>query len=156
MRVRGGIVLLAMVLSLGCSAVAQGRPADQLRTMPEGELGMVKTLMVQERAWNNGDIAAFVAGYKNSPDTIFMGQTVTRGYETILEHYHQSYPDASAMGRLSFSHLEPHLLDENHGTLVGSYRLERSKKAGGDVEGLFSLVMEKTADGWKIILDHTT
>ena len=156
MRMRGWVLLLAVVLSLGCSMAAQDRPADQLRTLAPGELGMVKVLMAQERSWNNGDIASFVSGYKNSPDTVFMGQTVTRGYETILQHYRQSYPDASTMGRLSFSHLEPRLLDENHGTLVGSYRLERSKKAGGDVEGLFSLVMEKTVDGWKIILDHTT
>jgi ketosteroid isomerase-like protein len=34
--------------------------------------------------------------------------------------------------------------------------LERGKKEGGNADGLFSLVLEKTDKGWKIIVDHTT
>jgi ketosteroid isomerase-like protein len=60
------------------------------------------------------------------------------------------------MGTLSFSELEPHILDEHFAIVLGHYRLDRSKKAGGNAEGVFSLVLEKTRDGWKIIVDHTT
>jgi hypothetical protein len=38
----------------------------------------------------------------------------------------------------------------------GRYHLERGKKEGGNSGGLFSLVLEKTDKGWKIIVDHTT
>ena len=60
------------------------------------------------------------------------------------------------MGTLTFSDLEPKLLGSDHALLVGRYRLERSRKEGRNAEGIFSLVFEKTPDGWKIILDHTT
>ena len=36
------------------------------------------------------------------------------------------------------------------------YHLDRSKKEGGPADGMFSLVLEKTDQGWKIVLDHTT
>ena len=60
------------------------------------------------------------------------------------------------MGNLSFSDLEVRTLDENFAIVVGKYRLDRSKKDGGSAGGLFSLVLEKTDKGWKIIIDHTT
>ena len=47
-------------------------------------------------------------------------------------------------------------LDENFAVVVGKYRLDRGKKDGGNAGGLFTLVLEKTDKGWKIIIDHTT
>jgi ketosteroid isomerase-like protein len=60
------------------------------------------------------------------------------------------------MGTLAYSDLEVHPLDENFAVVIGKYHLERSKKDGGNVEGLFSLVFENTDNGWKIVVDHTT
>ena len=60
------------------------------------------------------------------------------------------------MGTLTFSDLEVHPLDEHFAVTLGKYHLERSKKAGGNADGVFSLVMEKTAEGWRIVVDHTT
>lgn len=149
--------MLAGVLLLSVSACAQSRKPDQLHTLPEGELGMIKVMLAQERAWNAGDLDGFLSGYKHSPETRFIGaNSIEKGFETIAEHYRRSYPDAKAMGMLTFSGLEPHLLDERHGYLVGMFKLERPKKLGGNAEGVFTLVMEKTPEGWKIVLDHTT
>ena len=60
------------------------------------------------------------------------------------------------MGQLSFSDLEPHLLDDRFAVLTGRYSLERGRKFGGNANGVFSLVFEKTAAGWKILVDHTS
>ena len=60
------------------------------------------------------------------------------------------------MGTLGFSELEVRSLDERYAVVIGRYRLERNKKDGGPATGLFTLVMEKTDKGWKIIIDHTT
>ena len=60
------------------------------------------------------------------------------------------------MGALTFSELEVHPITDTLAVCIGKYHLERSKKDGGPADGLFSLVMEKTPDGWKIVLDHTT
>jgi ketosteroid isomerase-like protein len=60
------------------------------------------------------------------------------------------------MGTLTFSELEARPLDANFAIVVGKYHLDRAKKDGGNAEGVFSVVLEKTDKGWKIVLDHTT
>ena len=156
------------VLALGLGTVAHGqkssqsdgpvsdKPADQLRTLSRDELDVIKVLTAQERAWNKGDIEAFLSGYKNSPDILFVGRQVSRGFDQLQLDYRKNYPNKDAMGTLSFTELESHLLDERFAVVLGKYHLERGKKAGGPADGMFSLVLEKTDKGWKVIVDHTT
>ncbi len=153
---------LLVLLLLAAPAFAQGKPAptdrppDQLRTLSRDELDIVKVLTAQERAWNHGDLDTFAQGYKDSPDILFVGSQISRGYAQMLDDYRHNYPNKEAMGQLSFSDLEPRLLDERFAVVLGKYHLERGRKAGGPAEGVFSLVFEKTDKGWKIIVDHTT
>ena len=128
----------------------------QLHTASPTELGVIKVLLAQEKAWNNGDIDSFAKGYKNSPETLFLSGTINRGFEGMVTNYHREYPTRAAIGTLACSALELHPLDERFAVCVGKYHLDRAKKAGGPAEGLFSLVMEKTEHGWKIVVDHTT
>jgi ketosteroid isomerase-like protein len=154
----------ALLLALCCvpaallhaQAASEPAPPDQLRTLSRDELDVVKVLTRQEDAWNKGDLDAFVSGYKNSPDILFVGSHISRGFTDMVAEYKHDYPTKEAMGSLSFSDLEPRILDEHFAILVGRYKLERSKKAGGNAEGAFSMVLEKTKEGWKIIVDHTT
>ena len=148
-------LLFASALSLPAALNAQTAP-DQLHTLSRAELDVIKVLTRQEDNWNSGNLDAFATGYKNSPDILFVGRQVSRGYDQMLADYKHDYPTKEAMGTLSFSGLEPHILDEHFAVVLGHYRLDRSKKAGGTAEGIFSLVLEKTSDGWKIIVDHTT
>jgi len=149
---------LLLVLALTPRAIAQTAPppADQLRTLSHDELEIVKVLTKQQNAWNKGDLDGFALGYKNSPDIIFVGHNLSRGYDQMLDSYKHGYPNKEAMGTLAFTDLEPHILDDKYAFVLGHYKLERSKKGGGNAEGIFSLLFEKTPDGWKIILDHTT
>ena len=128
----------------------------QLHTASAIELGCIKVLLAQERAWNQGDLAEFAKGYKDSPETLFVSREVSRGYAGMVESYRKNYPTRAAMGTLTFSDLEVHPLDDKFAVTLGKYKLERGKKDGGNAEGVFSLVMEKTAEGWKIVVDHTT
>ena len=153
-------VLLFMLVGISAAtlttpAIAQ-KEGEQMRVLPQAELDVVKVLLAQERAWNDGNMEGFTAGYKNSPDTLFIGSTVTRGFEGMVATYKRNYPDRATMGRLTFSELEPHLLDDHFATMTGHFGLERDKKHGGNAIGIFSLVLEKTPQGWKIVLDHTT
>jgi ketosteroid isomerase-like protein len=155
-----------LVAALGCtfsfasnsSLPAQTRndAPDPLRTLSRDELDIVKIITSQENAWNRGDLNAYAATYKNSPADIFIGGQITHGFDRWLADDRQAYPNRAAMGTLAFSAIEPHLLDEHYATVIGRYHLDRSKKAGGAADGVFSLVLEKTPEGWKIILDHTT
>ena len=151
------LVLFSLVLTPALHAQAPEKPKDQLRTLSRDELDMIKVLNSQERAWNKADIEAYLNGYKNSPDLLFVADgKVTRGFDQLLADYKRNYPTKEAMGVLTFSELEPHVMGEKFGVVLGKYRVERSKKMGGIAEGMFSLVFEKTDDGWKIVMAHTT
>ncbi|MBB5327539.1 YybH family protein [Tunturiibacter gelidoferens] len=130
--------------------------ADPLHTASRQELDVIKVLLAQEAAWNKGDLTAFASGYKDSPDTLFIGHQLSRGYAGMVDQYKRDYPTRAAMGTLSFTDLEVHPLDENFAVCIGKYHLDRAKKDGGNAGGIFSLVLEKTTDGWRIIVDHTT
>jgi ketosteroid isomerase-like protein len=132
------------------------RSQQTLTTVPQQQLDVIKVLLAQEEAWNRGDLEAFSQSYKNSPDTLFITSTVNRGFSGLLDAYRRNYPNRAAMGTLAFSGLEVHPLDERFAVVVGRYNLERGKKDGGNAEGIFSLVLEKTDKGWKIVVDHTT
>ena len=153
MTFRFRLVLALFAATLAClPLVAQ----QQLTTVPQQQLDIIKVLLAQEAAWNRGDLAGFSEAYKNSPDTLFITSGVNRGYEGMVDAYRRDYPNRAAMGTLSFSELEAHPLDERFAVVIGRYHLERNKKEGGNADGIFSLVLEKTDKGWKIIVDHTT
>ena len=145
--------ILTLVFAFALSALAQD---DQLKTASKQELDIIKVLVAQEDAWNKGDLPAFIQGYKNSPDTLFVTHQVFRGVDGMLDEYRHNYPTKAIMGTLAFSELEVHSLDEKFAVVIGKYHLDRGKKEGGPASGIFSLIFEKTDQGWKIIVDHTT
>lgn len=106
--------------------------------------------------WNRGDLEAFAAGYKNSPDILFIGSKISRGYAQMLETYRKNYGSKEQMGTLNFSDLEVQPLDERFATVTGHFHLERTAAGGGNSDGHFLLVFEKTPDGWKVVRDDTT
>jgi len=155
MQIRSALHTITLSLTLLAPAFLAAQPAP-LHTATQQELDVVKVLLKQEAAWNKGDIDSFAEGYKDSPDTLFITKQISRGFSGMLAEYHQNYPNRAAMGTLAFSELEVHPLDEKFALCLGKYHLDRSKKDGGNAEGIFSLIFEKTADGWKIVVDHTT
>ena len=145
----------ALVFACLAAAVPQARAQD-LHTASHEELEIVKTLLIQEKAWNNGDLDTYLKGFKDSPDTIFMARQISRGFAQIAGDYKHNYPNRTLMGQLSFSELEAHPISDTLAVCLGRYHLDRGRKDGGPADGMFSLVLEKSPDGWKIILDHTS
>jgi len=114
-------------------------------------------LAAQESAWNRADVAAFMEGYEKSDDLTFSGSSgVIRGWQNVLERYRRRYPGAAAMGKLRFSDIEVRLVGSEAALVLGQFHLTRTKEAGGDASGHFSLVFRKTLSGWRIIHDHTS
>ena len=148
----GCVVLL---LGLGTGPL-KAQKNDGLTTMSHDALELVKVLTAQERDWNDGNLDGFLAGYKHGSDTVFVGLSVQHGWDEMAARYRASYPNRDAMGVLSFSDLEPRVLDAQFAVMTGKYSLERNRKAGGPARGVFSLIFEKTDAGWKILVDHTS
>ncbi|MGH8318579.1 MAG: YybH family protein [Steroidobacteraceae bacterium] len=140
---------LIATLNLGLTSVACGAPAN-----PAAEIFAVMQKSALE--WNRGDIAAFAHSYKNSSDILFIGHSVSHGYAQMLAAYREHYANRAQMGRLSFSQLAMQPLDERFATVTGNYHLRRGKVGGGDADGYFLLVFEKTTRGWKIVRDDST
>ncbi len=122
----------------------------------EQNASIISLLERQASDWNRGDMDAFATGYKNSPDILFIGRTIEHGYAGMLAGYKAHYPTREAMGTLSFTDLAVQPLDAQFATATGHFHLKRMAKGGGDAEGYFLLVLEKTTDGWKIVRDDTT
>jgi len=134
----------ALLLVFACCAVLSAADTESQITA---------VLNVQVDAWNRGDISAFVTTYAD--DCTFVGKQVAHGREQVLARYQKAYPTREAMGHLSFSGLAVHPLSDDIAVVTGEWHLERSGGAG-NVGGLFSLVLQRGADGWKIMLDHTS
>jgi ketosteroid isomerase-like protein len=115
---------------------------------------ITKALTDQQRAWNRGDIDAFLEGYWHSPELTFSGSNgVARGWDGVLARYKRTYPDRTAMGQLDFSQLEFRFLGSDAALVLGHWHLARTQ---GDIGGVFSLVWQRFPEGWRIIHDHTS
>ena len=150
------LVPLSKRLSSGCVLALLLVLSQQSGWGQDSASAIRQVLNDQVSAWNRGDIPGFMSGYKNSPETTFVGKTVQHGWQKVLERYERSYPTKDAMGTLDFSELEVRPLGQQYAVATGKYHLARSSAGGGDASGIFSLVFEKTDAGWKIILDHTS
>ena len=139
---------LVLLLCMPLAAVAQSAPTETQ--------AILTVLNKSADDWNHGDLDAFATSYKNSPDILFIGHKISRGYAQMLATYHSNYPTHEKMGTLSFTQLETQPLDAHFATVTGRFHLERTPAGGGNADGFFLLVMENTPTGWKIVRDDTT
>jgi uncharacterized protein (TIGR02246 family) len=111
-------------------------------------------LRAQQDAWNRGDIDGFMNGYAHSRSTVFVSEdSVRRGWETVRARYKKKYSDRAKMGVLTFSDLEITPLGPDVTVVLGRWQL---KRAQDQPHGRFTLIFRKTADGWRIVHDHTS
>jgi len=115
-----------------------------------------KVLRQQAEAWNRRDLEGFMSGYHNSPDlTFFSNATVTSGWQQTLDRYRKNYQsEGHEMGKLEFADLQIEELGPDAAFVRGSYHLTMSD--GKTPHGLFTLILRKFPDGWKIVHDHTS
>lgn len=144
-------VAVFVVLFIFCGIASAQSP-----TKTSQSSAVINMLNRQADDWNRGDLDAFAKGYKNSPDILFMGQTIRHGYDQMLAGYRKSFPTRAAMGKLTFTNLEVQLLDDHFATVTGRFHLERTAQGGGNAGGYYLLVVERTPAGWKIVRDDTT
>jgi ketosteroid isomerase-like protein len=128
-------------------------------TQAANEVSKIKTditsvMNVQAADWNRGDVDAFMLGYWNSSELVFVsGDNVTRGWQPTLDRYKKNYNSREKMGSLKFSDLQIDVLSKNAAVVLGSWSLTRT---GDNPKGKFTLIFRKFSDGWKIVHDHTS
>lgn len=142
-------IWLALVFLAATSGILAQGAADQ---------AVRQVLDAQQAAWNAGNIDAFMQGYWNSPQTQFIGASgITLGWATVRAHYLKSYPNQAAMGKLSFTGMQVQMLGDDAAYVVGHFALQRMMdRDQSRPHGVFTLLLRKFPDGWKIVSDHTT
>ena len=117
------------------------------------EKELIRIHDLQRKAWNEGNIEGFMAQYWKSDKMTFQSEkTRLRGWDALLERYKKTYPEGN-MGTLEFSDLIIHVLSEDSAYVLGRWKLTAETWTK---EGLFTTILKKMADGWKIVHDHSS
>jgi uncharacterized protein (TIGR02246 family) len=145
------LAIAGISLGLGLRGNLRAQPSPR---EDADRAAITAVLSAQQRAWNDGNVDAFLEGYWHSPELTFSGSGgVARGWDGVMARYKKSYPDKAAMGQLDFSGLEFRFLGPDAALVLGKWHLTREK---GDAGGVFSLVWQRFPEGWKIVHDHTS
>lgn len=129
-----------------------GTTVAQSTTKPETAIRAV--LDAQVAAWNRGDVETYMNGYDRSPNTEFVGgDSITRGWQQVLDRYKKKYDTRDKMGTLNFSDLKISVLSKDAALVLGRWRL---KRANDEPHGTFTLLFRKTKAGWRIVHDHSS
>jgi ketosteroid isomerase-like protein len=125
------------------------------RDDPSDRAAITAVLDAQVGAWNRGDLAAYMEGYAKTDALIFTsGGKVRRGWQTAFDHYRARYgQDRAAMGKLVFQLDTIDPIGADGAVVLGTWILTDSPHDG---RGIFSVVLERRPEGWRIIHDHTS
>src|SRR5262249_52782915 len=126
-----------------------------LAVITNDDLAAVRAVLdAQEAAWNRGDIEGYMRGYAPGDDTTFVsGDSVTRGWKTVLDRYKKKYDSRAKMGTLDFSDLALRPLGGDDVVVSGAWELKREQD---NPHGRFTLIFHRTAAGWRIVYDHSS
>lgn len=118
--------------------------------------GVVDEIQAQAAAWNRGDLATFMKGYLRSEELTYTAAgNVVRGYDALAQRYQKRYGSTpETMGKLRFDDISITPLGADHALAVGRWYLHRDSQP--DIDGVFSLVWRHTAEGWRILHDHSS
>jgi len=115
--------------------------------------GIRAVLDAQAAAWNHGDIDAYMAGYAQSDDTMFVGTDVTRGWTKVRDRYKAKYDSRAKMGTLVFSDLDLRPAGSDDVIVTGGWKLTRDADTP---HGRFTLIFHRRPEGWRIVYDHSS
>jgi ketosteroid isomerase-like protein len=140
------------------AAVAFSEPGPvRAQTGQEDSVRAVREVLDRQVVdWNKRDLDGFLAGYWNSPKVVFQsGGQRSNGWEAMRDRYRRRYQaEGKAMGRLVFSAIEIEPLGPEAMLVRGGWRL--TMPDGTKPGGLFTLIVRKFPEGWKIVHDHTS
>jgi len=118
------------------------------------ETAILEVMTAQSKAWNRGDIPAFMEYYwKNNQLRFGSGGNIARGWQATLDRYLRTYSSREKMGHLNFSDLEVNSLASDAAVVHGRWELTREADTPS---GLFTLVFRNFGAGWVIVSDTTT
>nr|WP_184646537.1 nuclear transport factor 2 family protein [Sphingopyxis sp. JAI128] len=115
---------------------------------------ILKVVADMEAAWNRGDFAGYMAGFRN-PGVIFVsGGRIQDGWQGTLDHYVHDYGGSpERRGTLHFYDIDVDVLAPDAALLISHYRLTRSERAQ---QGINTRLFRKVDGRWVIAMNHVS
>lgn len=144
---RGAWCVVLVSIALACSP-----PRERLGD-PQQEIAA----MLQRSAadWNHGDLAGFMSDYAKDSLTSYVSRGhVQYGWQPLYDRYQANYfAPGKSRDSLSFDALRVRALTPDLAYATARFKLSRSDSVVAS--GLFTLVLQRQGDRWKILHDHT-
>jgi ketosteroid isomerase-like protein len=138
---------LVLIALCGCATAHSFTPADRA--------AVTATLEAQVAAWNREDIAGFMDKYARSDQLVFTsGGKIRRGWQATYDAFRTKYATApGTMGQLQFEVLQIDPAGADGCVVLGRWTLV---SGAHPATGIFSVVLERQSQGWRVIHDHTS
>ncbi len=146
-----------IAIALACVVVACTPSDERAQAADAAAFHAAADSLLEEsaEAWNGGDLEGFLHWYKRGPETSFMGSSgPVYGWETIRSRYAPRFARGAARDSLRFEDLETRPLAPWLGLATARYVLLQGDSVTS--QGVFTLVLERTSEGWRIVHDHSS
>ena len=147
--------LKTIFLSILLSACGGSEKIDHMHNQGKVIASINEKMSEQETCWNTGDLECFMQHYWHSDSLLFIGKSgLTYGWQPTLDNYISSYPDKSAMGKLTFTNEVKEFIDIETVQVIGQWELQRDSLE--NLGGFYSLVWKIKKGEWVIVSDHSS
>jgi ketosteroid isomerase-like protein len=145
-------IFIALVVATACAPAG-----EETATVDPAALHAAADTLLGESAaaWNAGDLDGFLYWYRRGPTTTYIGSSgLLHGWDAIRARYAPTFEPDAARDSLRFEDLETRPLGPGLGLATARYVLFLGDSITS--EGVFTLVLEETAEGWRIVHDHSS
>ena len=163
-------LVVAVALTTGSTACAQSVGGDEVirtaRTEAPAPLAppvavpttaetfdaVSNTLDAAAEAWSSGDVEAVMATYvQDEPLLVFLGDTPLKGPDSVRAALQARAAQPGGLGQMTYEWFETLQFDVNTTVVSGRVLMRREGKTH---RGLFTRVLRRTEDGWRIVHDQ--
>lgn len=150
------VAVASTVTAAGCWVEEVPPPERRDAPAAEDPGEEIRTALDSSAAgWNRGEIGTFLAPYRKSDSTTYIGSGGLRsGFTELRSRYAPLFDGAADRDTLRFSDVRVRPLGEGRALSIGRYTLFRGDSVTGT--GWFSLVWERSGGRWWIIHDHSS
>jgi ketosteroid isomerase-like protein len=136
-------MLMALTMSAGTLKAQTGNAQEQI----------IQAMNQAAEQWNKGDLDGYMALYDTSATMMLpKGRTKINGMRELYEQYY--FENGKPKQMLGYDTYEFTPLGKEYALLTGRFILKANEKMK-ERAGTFSLVFVHTANGWKILHDHS-
>jgi uncharacterized protein (TIGR02246 family) len=135
--------------------VARKGESQAEHMLTQGDRAAIDALLAsQQKAWNEGNLPGFLEAYAHSDALTFFGSHgASKGWTAVRDQYEKGCRNCRSRGTLVLSTFDMRSLGPDSAMVLGHWSLQREQ---GKVGGVFTLVLGRFAEGWRIIHDHTS